>query len=213
MTTPNGSSRRLLDAVRPQICAKRAATNQLCLWNASGDYTRNVAIYIARSSVGWLSRKAICRPHCSKKIQKRLVELKFLSGTADGIFGADTRAAIKSYQESIGHAQSNFLNAEERSMLLGPNAVPAQNASSAQTPTSTPEPSPEIASTPPATVQILQNTDDGSVPHPHIGRERRQTAPQSANQTWTCRPFVSLALRSADGEACLRLENCRQPPQ
>jgi hypothetical protein len=110
-----------------------------------------------------------------KRIQKRLVELKFLLGTADGIFGADTRAAIKSYQESIGHVQSNFLNAEERSMLLGPNAVPEQNTSYTQTSTSAPEPSPEIASTPPATVQILQNTDGR--PHEPNATGRTEDAP------------------------------------
>jgi hypothetical protein len=110
-----------------------------------------------------------------KRIQKRLVELKFLSGTADGIFGTDTRAAIKSYQESIGHVQGNFLNAEERSMLVGPNAVPEQNASYTQTSTSAPEPSPEITSTPPTTVQILQNTDDG--PHELNATGRPEGAP------------------------------------
>jgi Putative peptidoglycan binding domain len=122
-------------------------------------YTQRSDLYRKKLS-GIALEESNLSPALLKKMQKRLVELKFLSGTADGIFGADTRAAIKSYQESTGHAQSNFLNAEERSMLLGPNAVPEQNASSTQTPTSAPEPSPEIASTPPATVQILQNTDD-----------------------------------------------------
>jgi hypothetical protein len=137
-------------------------------------YTQRRDLYRKQLS-GIALEESHLSPALLKSIQKRLVELKFLSGTADGIFGADTRAAIRRYQESIGHVQSNFLNAEERSMLLGPNAVPEQNASFKQTSISAPEPSPEIASTPPATVQILQNTDDG--PHEPNATGRTEDAP------------------------------------
>lgn len=74
-----------------------------------------------------------------RKIQKRLVELKFLTGGSDGMFGANTRAAIKSYQASIGHPQGNFLTAEERTALLAPApAAPLdQHSSSAAGPAPT----------------------------------------------------------------------------
>ena len=65
-------------------------------------------------------------PVLLRKIQTRLIELQFLSGNADGVFGANTRAAIRNYQASIDHVQSDFLSAEERSMLLDPPAIQAQ---------------------------------------------------------------------------------------
>jgi Putative peptidoglycan binding domain len=65
-------------------------------------------------------------PVLLKKIQTRLIELQFLSGNADGAFGANTRAAIRNYQASIDHVQSDFLSAEERTMLLDPPAMQAQ---------------------------------------------------------------------------------------
>src|SRR5229473_3487014 len=57
-------------------------------------------------------------PNELRKIQRRLVELKFLSGSIDGTFGVETRSAIRNYQSSIDHDQANFLTAEERNMLL-----------------------------------------------------------------------------------------------
>jgi Putative peptidoglycan binding domain len=65
-------------------------------------------------------------PVLLKNIQTRLIELQFLSGNADGVFGANTRAAIRNYQASIDHVQSDFLSAEERGMLLDPPAIQAQ---------------------------------------------------------------------------------------
>jgi peptidoglycan hydrolase-like protein with peptidoglycan-binding domain len=91
-----------------------------------------------------------------KKLQKRLVELKFLSGTADGMFGADTRTAIKNYQTSIGHAPSNFLTAQERNMLLGPNPLPVQ-ASASRQPSLTGSESPPLPDAAPPSRSILQN--------------------------------------------------------
>jgi Putative peptidoglycan binding domain len=73
-------------------------------------------------------------PALLKKIQKRLIELKFLSGDADGVFGANTRTAIRDYQASIDHAQSNFLSADERNMLLDPQRIQTQAAQSKAAP-------------------------------------------------------------------------------
>jgi Putative peptidoglycan binding domain len=94
-----------------------------------------------------------------KKIQKRLIELNFLSGDADGVFGANTRTAIRNYQASIDHMQSNFLSAEERNTLLGPPRIEAQGSQSKDAPTY------ESASAAEATNQkdgetLLQNLDN-----------------------------------------------------
>jgi peptidoglycan hydrolase-like protein with peptidoglycan-binding domain/uncharacterized protein YecT (DUF1311 family) len=96
-------------------------------------------------------------PNELRKIQRRLVELKFLSGSIDGTFSVETRSAIRNYQSSIDHDQANFLTAKERNMLLAPASTvahssapaqpsaPAQASISTQTPMSVSEPSPEVA--------------------------------------------------------------------
>ena len=90
-------------------------------------YTQRGEIYRKRLS-GTALEESNLSPAVLKKLQKRLADLKFLSGTVDGVYGADTRTAIKNYQTSVGHAQSNFLTAQERNMLLASNGPPAQTA-------------------------------------------------------------------------------------
>jgi hypothetical protein len=107
-------------------------------------YTQRGDLYHKRLSGGALEESNLS-PALLKKIQKRLADLKFLSGTVDGVFGADTRAAIKSYQGSIGRPESNFLTTQERNTLLASNAPPA--------PTSVSKPAPVAAPQPPASTQ------------------------------------------------------------
>ena len=88
-------------------------------------YTQRGEVY--RKKLSGLALDEInLSPVLLKKIQTRLIELQFLSGNADGVFGANTRAAIRNYQASIDHVQSDFLSAEERSMLVDPPAMQAQ---------------------------------------------------------------------------------------
>ena len=88
-------------------------------------YTQRGEVY--RKKLAGLALDEInLSPVLLKKIQMRLIELKFLSGNADGVFGANTRVAIRNYQASIDHVQSDFLSAEERSTLLDPPAIQAQ---------------------------------------------------------------------------------------
>jgi hypothetical protein len=106
-------------------------------------------------------------PNELRRMQRRLVDLKFLSGNIDGVFGSETRLAIRSFQTSIGHPQANFLTADERNVLLAPagtatrrltqTSVPAQTSISTQTPMSVPESSPEVPSPQPSTGQGNQN--------------------------------------------------------
>jgi peptidoglycan hydrolase-like protein with peptidoglycan-binding domain len=104
-----------------------------------------------------------------KKLQKRLVDLKFLSGTPDGMFGADTRAAIKNYQASIGHPQDNFLSAQERTTLLDTTTVASASTAAPQQPAV----SPWEATSPPAgvlqpSIQDPQNADKPQQPGPNV---------------------------------------------
>ena len=85
-------------------------------------YSQRADLYRKKLS-GAALEEAGLSPALLKKLQKRLVDLKFLSGTPDGMFGADTRAAIKNYQASIGHPQDNFLSAQERTTLLETTTV------------------------------------------------------------------------------------------
>jgi hypothetical protein len=118
-------------------------------------------------------------PTLAKKIQKRLVELHFLSGEADGVFGANTRTGIRDYQASIEHVQSNFLSAEERDMLLEPPQIQAQGSQPKEAPAYEPAAAAETAN--PIDAQTLpQNLDNRPLqPYP-ADRAIEQTAKQSA---------------------------------
>jgi len=99
------------------------------------------------------------------------VELRFLSGTVDGMFGADTRAAIRSYQASIGHAQGNFLSAQERTMLLEVATTSASTSSPKEAPVSVSEPLPQVAAPLRPSIQDQQGTD------------KQQPEPSATNRT------------------------------
>lgn len=106
-----------------------------------------------------------------RRIQKRLLDLNFLAGKIDGMFGAGTRQAIRRYQISIDHVQSDFLSGDERNMLLAPaNTAPqtptstsasARQSMPAQSRVSTPTPPPEVSSAPAPTGQSDQNHEGG----------------------------------------------------
>jgi len=85
-------------------------------------YTQRGEVYHKKLS-GLALDEITLSPVLLKRIQTRLIDLQFLSGNADGVFGANTRVAIRNYQASIDHVQSDFLSAEERSKLLDPPAI------------------------------------------------------------------------------------------
>jgi hypothetical protein len=64
--------------------------------------------------------EASLRPEALMAIQGRLVSMGFMAGNADGVFGAGTRQAIRSYRQTLGHAPADFLDAQERAALLRP---------------------------------------------------------------------------------------------
>jgi peptidoglycan hydrolase-like protein with peptidoglycan-binding domain len=154
-------------------------------------YTQRGDLYRKRLS-GVALEEGNLSPALLKKLQKRLADLKFLSGTVDGVFGADTRAAIKSYQASIGHPQSNFLTAQERNLLLtsnGPSALTSQPkqtpvaaqqtpAAAPQAPVTAPESASEVAPAQRSTLQDPQSTDN----RPREPDTTDHTAAQPAQQ-------------------------------
>jgi hypothetical protein len=143
-------------------------------------YTQRAELY--RKKLGGPAlEEANLSPALLKKIQKRLVELKLLSGTVDGMFGPDTRAAIKNYQTSIGHAQANFLSAPERNALLDLTEKPAQTSSSIPAPVGASESPSETALPQQSTFQNLQSPDSRPPEPDATTRLVEQTAKQSAS--------------------------------
>lgn len=119
-------------------------------------------------------------PALLKKIQRRLVELKFLSGDADGVFGANTRAAIRNYQASIDHVQTNFLSSDERNMLLDAPQIQAPVLESKQTPAREPVSATEAAK-PPEPQSLLPSLDDQPLQPDTTERATGQTPKQTAS--------------------------------
>ena len=139
-------------------------------------YTQRGEVY--RKKLAGLALDEInLSPVLLKKIQMRLIELKFLSGNADAVFGANTRAAIRDYQASIDHVQSDFLSAEERSMLLDPPAIQAQTWEPTQAVASeTPSPA-GAAIAEQSDSPSLQSTDNRPFP-PETTQHSGEQAPQ-----------------------------------
>jgi Putative peptidoglycan binding domain len=57
-------------------------------------------------------------PQRHKQIQDALIALGFLSGKSEGVFGSQTRAAIKAFQSNRHFVQSDFLTADQRQLLF-----------------------------------------------------------------------------------------------
>jgi Putative peptidoglycan binding domain len=141
-------------------------------------YTQQGDLY-RQKLTGLALEESDLSPALLKKIQRRLVELKFLSGDADGVFGANTRSAIRNYQVSIDHVQSNFLSAEERDMLLNAPQIQAQALESKQTPAREPTSAAEAAK--PLEPQTLQNLDNQPLQRNTSEHATQQTPKQTAS--------------------------------
>jgi peptidoglycan hydrolase-like protein with peptidoglycan-binding domain len=77
-----------------------------------------------------------------KSMQARLVELGYLTGTPDGVFGTSTAEAVYYFQKNNGLVRDSIAGADTLKKLFSTSAVPYQAAS-----TATPKPT-----TPPATI-------------------------------------------------------------
>ena len=54
-----------------------------------------------------------------RQVQTALARLGYYNGQVDGIFGPDTRAAIRRYQHELGAAMTGRLTAAQATKLVG----------------------------------------------------------------------------------------------
>ena len=74
-----------------------------------------------------------------KRLQSRLIELGYLTGTADGIYGSGTTAAVKAFQTANGLSATGTATVETQQKLFADGAIGA-GATATLGPTSTPDP-------------------------------------------------------------------------
>ena len=65
-------------------------------------------------------------------LQNRLIQLGYLTGTADGKYGTQTQNAIKLFQKALGISQTGIANVSLQEKLYASNA-PAYSASTVAT--------------------------------------------------------------------------------
>lgn len=61
-----------------------------------------------------------------RKLQQKLIDLGYLTGTADGDFGGGTEKAIKRYQSDMNLTQNGIASAELQQMLFSASSAPVQ---------------------------------------------------------------------------------------
>lgn len=61
-----------------------------------------------------------------KNLQQRLIELSYLSGSADGDYGGKTKAAVELFQKSVGMVSTGIADAETQKALFAEDAPQAK---------------------------------------------------------------------------------------
>ena len=105
-------------------------------------------------------------PDQLKQIQLSLVDAGLFSGTADGVFGNRTRAAITAFQSSKGFQTTGFLTTDQRRLLLGSSAEPVPSAQPA-----------------PASVAAVQSTPPQADTRPQVASASQGSEPQMRTES------------------------------
>ncbi len=90
-----------------------------------------------------------------KRLQERLIELGYLSGSADGDFGSKTKAAVSSFQKANGLSQDGIAGAKTQSTLYS-QAAKAAGKTVTAAPRATATPAPKTGS------RVLRLGSDGA---------------------------------------------------
>ncbi len=89
-----------------------------------------------------------------KSMQTRLIELGYLTGTADGVFGTSTAEAVYYFQKNNGLVRDSIAGADTLKKLFSTAAIPMSPSSAA-----TPKPTTPIASIPTGTLRQGDKND------------------------------------------------------
>lgn len=91
-------------------------------------------------------KKGMKNNRAVRDMQRRLIELKYFSGNADGDYGAATLTAVKKFQQTIGVEVDGIVTAEQQEILYSADA-PVYSAEGrhvvVETPTPSPSPTPD----------------------------------------------------------------------
>ena len=103
-------------------------------------------------------------------LQKRLIELGWLTGKADGDFGSATEKAVSAFQAAAGLTQSGVADSDTQNTLFSSNAprytapAPVETPIPTQSPTQTPTQAPTITNPPAQSgYQALEPGDSGDL--------------------------------------------------
>ena len=95
------------------------------------------------------------------KLQKRLIELGYLSGKASGIYDADTIAAVRNFQKKNGLTSNGTANEDTQNLLYSDAAADASTTATPK-PTNTPKPTATPSPTPAIPSVTLRSGDTGT---------------------------------------------------
>ena len=92
-----------------------------------------------------------------KRLQQRLIELGYLTGTADGDFGGGTENAVKAFQQAAGYGQDGVATVALQQLLFSASAPAAATQATSAPPAPTDAPAQPEG---PRTLQKGMNGDD-----------------------------------------------------
>lgn len=95
------------------------------------------------------------------KLQKRLIELGYLSGKASGTYDADTIAAVRNFQKKNGLTSNGTANVDTQNLLYSDAAADASTTATPK-PTNTPKPTATPSPTPVIPSRTLRSGDTGT---------------------------------------------------
>jgi uncharacterized protein len=100
-------------------------------------YHERAASYRSRLAGDALAESRLS-PEQHARIQQSLIDMGYLTDSADGEFGSNTRAAIRQFKAQAGDTEGDFLSAAQRAQLLQGSPSASQASCYVNDPTGTP---------------------------------------------------------------------------
>ncbi len=125
--------------------------------NASGEKVSVKTL----SPVDGVSMKKGNKGFLVTRLQKRLIELGYLKGSATGTYGADTISAVRSFQKKNGLTSNGTADSATQKQLYSDKAIDA-SATATPAPTKTPKPTATPSPTPKIPTESLKKGATGA---------------------------------------------------